>query len=322
MQQIEQHPYDVMARIRTAYDSLTKSQQKVAEFLLTHGVEVVYLSAARIAEMLDVNRSTVIRTAQAIGYNGFPEMQAALQAQLLSGIGSAERYQFGSRQLIEDITEQSQDQQAEPGEPNGRVESSVIKPANPTDMGSVLHHVIRTEMRNIEQLIHAVPTTDFARATQMLGSARHIFVIGLRASLPLALNFGHPMRFIHKQCSVLTEGLTSLADQLEDMTDQDVLFAISYSRYASNTLACMDYARGLGAKVIALTDSPLSPAAKRADVAFIIPYKVWLYANSAAPFVLLNALFTAMFLRRSEVIPERLDHLDQIYAAFRTFEKE
>jgi DNA-binding MurR/RpiR family transcriptional regulator len=57
---------DVLTRIRANYDDMSKSQQRVGEFFLTRGLEAVYLSAARIAELLDVSHSTVVRTAQAI----------------------------------------------------------------------------------------------------------------------------------------------------------------------------------------------------------------------------------------------------------------
>src|SRR5262245_13301804 len=96
---------DIETRMRMAYDSLSKSQRKVTEFLLTHGIDVVYLSAARIAKLVQVNRSTVVRTAQALGYEGFPDMQAALQAHFLSRLSSVERFQYGSRQLIEGMGE-------------------------------------------------------------------------------------------------------------------------------------------------------------------------------------------------------------------------
>ena len=88
---------DVMTQIRIQYDSMSKSQQRVAAFLLTHGIDVVYLSAARIAELVDVNRSTVVRTAQSLGYEGFPDLQSDLQRQLLGRLTSQQRMQTIAR---------------------------------------------------------------------------------------------------------------------------------------------------------------------------------------------------------------------------------
>lgn len=289
-------PNDIETRMRTAYASLSRSQRDVTEFLLTHGIDVVYLSAARIARLVGVNRSTVVRTAQALGYEGFPDMQAALQAHFLSRLSSVERFQYGSRQLIEEMHDPHE---------NG---------------DSVLHRVIRTEIEHIENLLQGISLENFDQVVDMLASARHIYILGLRASTPLALHLSIPMRLIRHNCTLLTyQGATGLSDQLEGLGEGDVLFAVTYSRYARDTLNVMDYARSVGAKVIALTDNPISPAATRADRIFVVPFRMWLYANAAAPYVLLNAIFSALFLRFGDRVPERLERLEHIYDHLETF---
>ena len=289
---------DIETRMRTAYHSLSRSQQQVTEFLLTHGIDVVYLSAARIAKLVQVNRSTVVRTAQALGYEGFPDMQAALQAHFLSRLSSIERFQYGSRQLIEQLHE----------EPDGT---------------SVLHRVVRTEIDHVENLLQQISTENFEAVVDLLAEARRIYVLGLRASTPLALHLSIPLRLVRSNCVMLSyNSATALTDQLEELSPDDVLFAITYSRYTRDTLNTMDYARTVGAKVVALTDNPLSPAATRADRVFVIPFRLWLYSNVAAPYVLLNALFTALFLRFGDHVPERLEALEQVYSQLEIFSNE
>ena len=67
---------------------------------------------------------------------------------------------------------------------------------------------------------------------------------------------------------------------------------------------------------------PASPAATRADRVFVVPFRVWLYSNAAAPYVLLNAIFSALFLRFGDRVPERLEKLEQIYNQLETFTDE
>lgn len=290
---------DVETRMRTAYGSLSKSQQQVTEFLLTHGIDVVYLSAARIAKLVQVNRSTVVRTAQALGYAGFPDMQAALQAHFLSRLSSIERFQYGSRQLIEEMHEPRE------------------------DGDSVLHRVIRTEIEHIETLLQSITTENFEQIVDMLATARRIYVVGLRASTPLAMHLAIPLRLIRPNCTIISyNSADGLVDQLEALGEGDVLFAITYSRYARDTINVMDYARTVGAKIVVLTDNPISPAATRADRVFVVPFRVWLYSNAAAPYVLLNAIFSALFLRFGDRVPERLEKLEQIYNQLETFTDE
>ncbi len=301
MNQDDLRSYDIETRMRVAYDSMSKSQQRVTEFLLTHGIDVVYLSAARIAKLVQVNRSTVVRTAQALGYGGFPEMQAALQQHLLSRLSTAERFQYGSRQLIGEMQE----------------------PGSDTTLDMVLQRVIRTEIDQIENLRQQISGENFAAVVDMLAQARRIYLVGLRASTPLALHLLIPLRLIRDNCYLISyQSPNGLTDQLEELTEDDLLFAVTYSRYARDTLNAMDYARSVGAKVIALTDSPLSPAATRADRIFVISFRIWMYSNSAAPYVLFNALFTALFLRYGEHVPERLEKLERIYRQMEIFEEE
>src|SRR4051794_30355106 len=147
-----QETSDIETRMRLAYDSLSKSQRTVTEFLMTHGIDVVYLSAARIAKLVQVNRSTVVRTAQALGYEGFPAMQQALQVHFLSRLSSVERFQYGSRQLIEGMGEGS----------------------DSADSTSILQRVIRTETEHIENLLQQVSPENFAAVVDLLASARKI----------------------------------------------------------------------------------------------------------------------------------------------------
>lgn len=284
---------DVLTQIRTNFDTMSKSQQKVAEFLLTHGIGVVYLSAARIAEMTGVNASTVVRTAQALGYEGFAELQGALQDQLLRQTSPVDRFQISSKQLTEAMAEGSE---------------------------SVLHNMVRTEIKNLEALLQQLPTGDFEQAVETIDRARRIYLIGLRNSLPLALNFSALLHYIRPDVRVLEAGRQTLADQLEELGESDVLFSIVYGRYVRDSLRCMDYARTVGARVIALTDSTLSPAAKRADLALIVPFRLWSFGNSLASFAVLNAIFGALFLRHAGAAQERLKHLDRIYEALEVFE--
>ncbi|MBZ0277466.1 MAG: hypothetical protein K8I60_15075, partial [Anaerolineae bacterium] len=86
--------------------------------------------------------------------------------------------------------------------------------------------------------------------------------------------------------------------------------------YTRETLTTMEYARKSGAEVIALTDTPVSPAAQRANLSLIVPYRLWLYGNSVAVFALLNALMGALFVRNPQAAEKRLEHLEFLYETF------
>lgn len=296
MMKSESQSLDVMTRIKAAYASLSKSHQKVADFILDHGIEVVYLSATSIAEAVNVNRSTVVRTAQSLGYEGFLDLQTDLQVQLLGQVRSA----ASSTQA--------------PAEIQSSASNEVVD--------SVLYRIVHTELRNVERILQQVPLEDFDRAVELLASARRVYIVGLRGSYPLAQTFAMLLHYVRPDCFILESGSKALPDQIEQISKDDVLFAISYTRYVHGTILCAEYAKEIGASIVAVTDDASSSAFKLADLAFVIPFRLLWYANSVALFTLINALFAALFLRNPKATQQRIARLNLLYEKFQLFQDE
>lgn len=283
---------DVIQLIRQQHEKLSPSQRKVAEFLLQGGIDVLHYPIARIADAVEVNASTVVRTAQSLGFDGFPELQSALRRQFLRQARLSQRIEVGSKQLIDDLrNEQDKD-------------------------SHILKTVLRDEIELLLEVPEHVPPTIFDKAVDMLDEANQIFIIGLGASFPIALTFGIFLRYVRPNTIVLTPGIDPIPAQLAPLVEGDLVFSICFARYTRETLTTMEYGKRKGAKVITITDSDLSPAAKRADLALIMPYRLRLYGNSIGPFALLDALVGALSLRYPEATQQRLDKLEELYEAF------
>ncbi len=288
---------DIMTLIREAYAGMSVSQQKVLEFFLSRRLEAVYLSAARIAELVDVSHSTVVRTAQTLGFDGFPEFQSALQDQVSGRMNSASVYQLGSRKLINELLEHENN-----------------------SMGAILERVMLNDAKNIENMVSQIPVADFEQAVNMLVEAENVFVIGLRSSAPMAMNFAMGLRQTRGECQLLQPGVGDLVDQIAALTSKDLLFSLCFGRYTRVTLHAMDYARKVGARIITVTDTPYSPAARRADLVFTVRYGVWFYGASAALFSLLNALVAAILVLQNDAAQAHLEKLDTIIEEFGIFD--
>lgn len=288
---------DVIAVIRARHESLSASQRQVARFLLERGLEVTYYTVVQIADAVRVHPSTVVRTAQSLGYKGFPHLQDALRKQLMRQARLSQRLEIGSQQLLENLRKG----QTAAGET------------------SIFQAVLREEIENLLNLTQHVPVAVFEHAVELLNSARQVVIVGLGTSFAPALNFGNILRYVRPNTLVLKPGIDPLPSQLETLSSEDLLFAISFARYARETLITMEYARNVGAKVIALTDSLVSPAAQRADLSLIVPYRLWLYGNSVAVFALLNSLTGALFVSDPGSAKKRLEHLEFLFETFQTF---
>ncbi|MHB1296412.1 MAG: MurR/RpiR family transcriptional regulator [Anaerolineae bacterium] len=69
----------ILDRIRQFYPQLTKSQRRLADYIVAHYREAAFLTASRLAHTLEVNEATVVRFAQRLGYDGYPEMAQGIQ---------------------------------------------------------------------------------------------------------------------------------------------------------------------------------------------------------------------------------------------------
>lgn len=288
---------DILKWIRAHHESLSPSQRKVAEFLVQGGINVIHYTITEIAQRVGVNSSTVVRTAQSLGFDGFPELQSMLRRHFLSQAKVAQRMQVGSQHLIESLGE------AKHGE------------------GHVFNQILRDELQSLVDLPHHVPSPLFDRAVDMMDRANHIYIIGLGASFPSALNFSIFLRYIRPNTTILTPGIDPIPAQLIALTEGDLVFSICFARYTRETLTVMDVARQRKASIITVTDTHVSPAAKRSDVALVIPYRLKMYGNSVALFALMDSLLGALSLRYPETTRQRLETLEELYEQFNLLSK-
>jgi len=296
---MDKSEYDnnIIEWIRANHETLSPSQRKVAEFLLSGGINSIHLTINEIAEAVGVNSSTVVRTAQSLGFDGFPELQSQLRDQFLSQAKIAQRMQIGSQKLIEELS------------------------TNITEDGHLLNTVLRDEVKSLLDLPQHVPNSVFDRAVDMIDAANHVYTIGLGASFPLALNFGTVLRYIRPNTTVLTPGIDPIPAQLIPLAEGDLIFSLCFARYTRETLTVMEVGKQRSASVMTITDSHVSPAAKRADLAMVIPFRLKLYGNTVALFGLMDALLGALSLRYPETTQQRLDSLEALYERFNLLTK-
>ena len=65
--------YDVLSRISDKYNKMSKSHKAIATYILEHYDQAVFMTAAKLGELLGISESTVVRFASGIGYDGYPE---------------------------------------------------------------------------------------------------------------------------------------------------------------------------------------------------------------------------------------------------------
>lgn len=234
------------AAIVARHDSLSPRLKQVAAYVLDHPNDMGLETLAVIAKRCGVQASTIVRFAKAFGYEGASQMQRLFRDEL---INSAPSPSYAER--IRQFKRQSGD---------GRALTS--------------HELMREFANsNIIALEHLQETIDgraLERAVDLMEQASAVYLVGLRRSFPVAAYMAYALRHVDKPVHLIDGLAGMLVEQSSMISGDDLLFAISFHPYARETGDIVVAAKAVGARIIAISDSQLSPVSREADISFDI----------------------------------------------------
>ncbi len=281
---------DIETRIRECYPDFSKGQKKIAAAILEHYDQVAYMTAARLGAMVEVSESTVVRFATELGYDGYPAMQRAISELLRTKLTSNQRIAVSNQRLGD---------------------------------AEILESILAADAEKIKLTLEHVDRVSFHAAVDAMVNAKTISVIGVRSSASLA-------SFLHFNLALVFDNVKLLQptssgevfEQMLDIGEGDVVFAISFPRYSTKLINAVRYAHAQGATVVALTDSGMSPIAASADHVLTAQSDMASYVDSlVAPLSILNAILVAIAKKREAEITARFDKLERIWDEYDVYAK-
>lgn len=277
---------DFRRRIEQHFPRLTKSEQKIGSFLLSSYDQAVFLSAADIAQQLEVSEATIVRFARSVGYESFPQLRRALQHLYRVKTTPATRLQ---RKLAD------------------------LK----TGEGHILTKVVEMELQFLSEVPREIVPADFDRAVKLLLKGRRVFVFGSGPSRILADLV--TIRFTRFGLSVMcmTESGRDLLDKLALLKRGDIVLAMGFHRLTGELAATIDYARRVGCKTILLTDT--LRAHFQDKVAVILAARrgpVSTFHSLIVPMAILNAMILAVAMERPTESLGSLKRMEELRAEY------
>jgi DNA-binding MurR/RpiR family transcriptional regulator len=259
--------------IMTRWQSLPRRLTQVASYALDNPDEIAFGTAASIATHAQVQPSTLVRFSQALGYQGFSDLQDVFRSRLRERVLN---YDERLAQLKE----------------HGMAGSKA---------SLVLDGFLEAAERSVADLRGKLEPADMERAVDVLAGAETIYLIGLRRSFPITSYVAYAMGKLGIR-HILVDGLAGLgAEQTNFVTERDVVLAVSFTPYASETVSLANAARARGAKIVSLTDSNFSPIATIAEVWIELAEANFEgFRSMAATMALAMALTVAVAGRRAE----------------------
>ena len=280
---------DILSVIQEKSGRFSKGQRQIASFIMENYDKAAFLNAIKLSRAVGVSESTVVRFASMLGYDGYPGMKRALQQMVRNRLTSLQRIEVARDTM---------------------------------DSRDILASVLASDMDKIRITLEEVEKGAFEAAVNAMLDAKRIYIIGLRASSVLSSFMGFYLNLTRENVRVVGDSyVNEVFEQILNIGEGDVLFAISFPRYSRRTVRALGYARDRGATTIGLTDGASSPIADIADIKLLARSDMVSFLDSlVAPLSVINALLVTMGWRTEEEISENFSRLERIWAEYDVFE--
>jgi DNA-binding MurR/RpiR family transcriptional regulator len=270
---------------------MSKGQKLLATYITDNYDKAVFLTAAKLGEVVGVSESTVVRFASHLGYKGYPEFQKALEEMVRNKLNSIQRMEVTY----------------------GRITQSQI-----------LETVLSSDAEKIKHTLENIDQDAFELAVDTILEAKTIYIVGIRSCAPLASFLAFYLNLMFDRVVQLnTNNSSELFEQMVRINSEDVIIGISFPRYSMRTLKAMEFANNRSAKVITLTDSVHSPMNLYSSCNLIASSDMASIVDSlVAPLSVINALIVALCMRKQGEVAKTLEELETIWDEYQVYESD
>jgi DNA-binding MurR/RpiR family transcriptional regulator len=273
----------VLDAAKAAASGLTPAERAVVDAVLAEPTGVAFGTVADLARRSGTSGPTVVRVARKLGFDGFRQLQAAVQAEVGGALAPA-------------------------------VER--IRQRRPPRGGRGLQAAIAAEVANVEASLSAADTRAYATAVRLLADRRRqVLVVAGDAERGVAVTVADQLGQLRDGVTVVAGAPTRTAAQVAVAAGQPAtVLAVDVRRYDAWLLDAVAALRLGGADVVAVTDGPLSPLTEGAAAWFAVR------AEGAGPFdshvgtlALLHALVAGVADRLRGSATARLEQIERAW---------
>ena len=282
---------NLLVRIQKKYNTFSKGQKNLADYIIKNYDKAVFLTAARLGKEVGVSESTTVRFATQLEYKGYPEFHRALEELVRNRLTSIQRMEVTYGHVPQ---------------------------------GEILDTIFQSDIEKIKMTMESIDHNAFELAVDTLLEARTIYIVGIRSCAPLASFLGFYLNLILDDVRLVqTNSASEIFEQMIRINEKDVIIGISFPRYSMRTLKAIEFANNRNAKVITITDSVHSPInlysscnlIAKSDMASIVDSLV-------APLSVVNALVVALCMKRQSEVVNTLESMEKIWHEYQVYSSD
>jgi DNA-binding MurR/RpiR family transcriptional regulator len=223
------------AYIRARFDEFSRSQKDVAQYIVDHLDEAAFQTAEELARRASTSSSTVVRFSQALGFEGFPELQQAA------------RDEYRRRP---------------PGAIDGFGSAAPLFSLDHTEFEAALaaDHV------NVEDTAHKLARSDVEAAIDAIVSAEKVLIAGTDQMAFFASYLRHLLMLLDMRSEIVASPSQEALGRLSRIDENTLVIGLSAGRPHPLITRTMKLARHRKAPTLAITDATLSEVARLARI--------------------------------------------------------
>jgi DNA-binding MurR/RpiR family transcriptional regulator len=267
--------------IQSRFEQCSRSQKDVAQYIVDHLDEAAFQTAEELARRANTSSSTVVRFSQALGFEGFPELQAAAREEY-------RRVHTGS---------------------NGNGQAASNGPGGPLFSldQTEFEAAILADHLNIEQTARKVSRQSLDELVEAIAGASRVLVAGTDQMAFFASYLRHLLMLLDLRVEIAASPSQEVLSRLGRIDEDSIVIALSAGRPHPLVIRALKLARHRKAKTAAITDATLSEIAKLAQIRLYYSSSTPAYVRShTALLSLIQAIAYAVYSRDSDSYEDRI----------------
>jgi DNA-binding MurR/RpiR family transcriptional regulator len=249
-------------RLAQAQTELNSSRRQLLQAILDNADDNHFLSSRSLAKRYQVDKATIVRSIQALGYKRYAEFATDLRAHFISRITPYTLMKSAAREKR-------------------------------TVAGHV-EHSLEMDLHNLQALRSTLDANDVIQMAKRLGRARRILVVGVDFAAGLSYLMAYALVSLGYNAEAPVGSSGNLHQKISLLGAKDLLIAISFGRCLQATVDAVLHARQNEVPTFGITDSEKTPIARFCDFFWVASIaNPSFHGSYVAPFAAMDALFVA-----------------------------
>lgn len=271
----------IIELIRLKMEQMTRSEQRVALYILGHMNDIAFFTLDELARQTDVSTTTVLRFCRRLDFDGFKQFQHAVRTDLKYSPDLLDKFHRTADNQLED---------------------------------TLLAQTVQQGIRCIQQSFREMPFEMVDDAVKRIAGARRVYTFGMRESQALAAYAYSRLLTVRGDAFLYQDGYTGNVEALLSSTDADVFVVFLFHRYTRQTLRILEVLKERNVQVILITSPPVEMVARLATV--LLPCQVdanGIKNSALAPICLADYLCNAVAMVNAEATLQRIRQSEELF---------